>query len=126
MFAGKQNFSLNKAKKEKKNFFVESLYQCRRLEVREKARNVFFVMSLRLSDHMVLHNIASWSSFFQFRSDFLAFFARISYFKFLEFKEFNKTSIPFALVGYATGYSQLGATRFVGYLPSHIQRALME
>ena len=48
--------------------------------------------------------------FFRFRSDFLAFFARISYFKFLEFKELNKTIIPFALVGYET----------------HIQRALME
>ena len=34
-------YSLNKAKIEKKNFFVESLDQCRRLEVREKARNVF-------------------------------------------------------------------------------------
>ena len=41
----------------------------------------------------VLHNIASSSSFFRFRADFLAFFARISYFKFLEFKEFNKTII---------------------------------
>ena len=30
-----------KDKKEKKNFFVESLDQCRRLEVRKKARNVF-------------------------------------------------------------------------------------
>ena len=84
---------------------------------------MFFVMSLRLSDHKVLHNIASSSTFFRLRSDFLAFFARISYFKFLEFKEFNKTIIPFALVGYTTGYSQLGATRLVGYLPSHIQRA---
>ena len=36
-----KHFSLNKAKKEKKNFFVESLDQRRRLEVREKARNVF-------------------------------------------------------------------------------------
>ena len=87
---------------------------------------MFFVMSLRLSDHKALQNIASSSSFFRFRSDFLAFFARISYFKFLEFKEFNTTIIPFALVGYETGYSQLGATRLVGYLPSHIQRALME
>ena len=119
VLAGKRNFSLNKAKKRKKTFFVESLDQCRRLEVREKARNVF-VMSVRLSDHKVLHNIASSSSFFQFRSDFLAFFALISYLKFLEFKEFNKTIIPFALVGYETGYSQHG------YLPSHIQRALME
>ena len=77
---------------------------------------MFFVMSVRLSDHKVLHNIASSSSFFRFRSDFLAFFACISYFKFLEFKEFNKTIIPFALVGYETGYSQLGATSLIGYL----------
>ena len=48
--------------------------------------------------------------------------------------EFNKTIIPFALIGYEIGYSligyeigysQLGATRLVGYLPSHIQRALI-
>ena len=87
---------------------------------------MFFVMSLRLSDHKLLHNITSSSSFFRFCSDFLAFFARISYFKFLEFKEFNATIIPFALVGYEIGYGQLGATRLVGYLPSHIQRALKE
>ena len=87
---------------------------------------MFFLMSLHLSDHKVLHNIASSSSFFQFRSDFLTFFARISYFKFLKFKEFNKTIIPFELVGYETDYVQLGATHLVGYLPSHIQRALME
>ena len=41
VFAGKRNFSLNKAKKEKKKFFVESLDQRRRLEVREKERNAF-------------------------------------------------------------------------------------
>ena len=41
VFTGKRNFSLNKAKKEKKTFFVNSLDQRRRLEVREKARNVF-------------------------------------------------------------------------------------
>ena len=39
---------------------------------------------------------------------------------------FNKTIIPFALVGYEIGYSQLGPAGVVGYLPSHIQRALME
>ena len=54
---------------------------------------------------------------------FSALFAGISYFKFSEFEEFNKTIIPLALVGYETGYSQLGATRLVGYLPSHIQHA---
>ena len=84
----------------------------------------FFVMSLRLPDHYTT-SIAS-SSFFRFRSDFLAFFAHISDFKFLVLKEFNKTIIPFALVGYETGYSQLSATRLVGYLPSHIQQARME
>ena len=39
---------------------------------------------------------------------------------------FNKTIISFALVGYEIGYSQLAPTGLVGYLPSHIQRALME
>ena len=69
---------------------------------------MLFAMSLRLSDLKVLHNIASSSSFFSIS---------------VECKEFNKTIIQFALVGYETGYSELGATR---YLPSHIQRALME
>ena len=64
----RQFFSLNKAKKEKQ--IVESLDQCRLLKVRKKARNVFcfflffFVMSLRLSGHKVLHNMASSSIFF--------------------------------------------------------------
>ena len=89
---------------------------------------MFFVMTLRLCDHTeVLHNIATSSSFF---FDFARVFSLSSLVfrtsKFLEFQEFNKTIILFALVGYKTGYSQLGATRLVGYLPSHIQRALME
>ena len=111
--------------KHKKNVFGESLDQFRSLEVREKVRNVF-VMSLRLSDHQVLHNIASSSSFFDFARIFSLFSLVFRTSKLLEFKEFNETIIPFALVGYETGYSQLGATRLVGYLPSHIQRALME
>ena len=41
VFAGKRNFSLNKAKKEKKNFFCGKFVPT--LEVREKARNGFFV-----------------------------------------------------------------------------------
>ena len=52
---------------------------------------------VRLSDHKVLHNIASSSSFFSISQDFLAFFARISYFTSLEFKKFNKTIILFYL-----------------------------
>ena len=82
-----------------------------------KRQEIFFVMSVRLSDHKVLHNITSSLSFFQFRVDFLAFLTRISYFKFLELKELNKASISFALGGYETGYR---------YLPSHIQHVLIE
>ena len=55
-FARKPNFSLNKVKREKKNFFVESLDQCRRLEVREKALEMF-LCDEPTSDHKVLHNI---------------------------------------------------------------------
>ena len=73
VLAAKQNFSQNKAKKRKKNFFVESLDQCRCLEVRLKARNVF-VVSVRLSDHKVLQNIASSSSFFSISLRFSLFF----------------------------------------------------
>ena len=62
-----------------KKVFMESLDQLRRLEVREKAANVF-VMSLGLSDHKVLRNIASSSSFFDFARIFSLVFTRISYF----------------------------------------------
>ena len=97
--------------KMKKKNFVLSLDQCQRLEVRENARNVFLWWAY------VCLNTRCYTT--SHRSDFLAFFAHISYFKFSEFKELNKTIIPFALVGYETGYSQLGTTRLVGYLPSH-------
>ena len=40
--------------------------------------------------------------------------------------EFNKAIIPLALVAYQIGFSQLDPSGFVRYLPSHIQRALME
>ena len=104
-----------KPKKKKKTFFVESFDQCWRLEVREKARNVFLWWAyVHLTTRCYTTSIASSSSFFQFRSDFLAFFAHISDFKFLVLKEFNKTIFPFAFVGYETGYSQLGATHLVG------------
>ena len=76
---------------------MERLDQFRRLEVREKSRNVF-VMSLRLSDL----RIASSSSFFDFARIFSLFSLVFRTSKFLEFKEFNKRIIPFALVGYET------------------------
>ena len=40
--------------------------------------------------------------------------------------KFDETFILFALVGYKISYCQLGTMRFVGYLPSHIKRALKE
>ena len=98
-----------KAKKEKKTFFARSLDQFRSLEERKKARNVF-VMSLRLSDYKVLHNITSSSSYLDFVRVFVLFSFAFRTSKFLEFKEFNNTIISFVLVGYETGYSQLGAS----------------
>ena len=92
----------------------------------EKARNVL-VISLRLSDHKAVTQHRILIKFFLFRSDFLAVFARISYFKFLDLMNLIKQLFHSRLLDMnETGYSQLGATRLVGYLPSHIQRALME
>ena len=75
MFSSECQVSLRiKTKRRKKTFFVESLDQFRSLEVREKARNVF-VMSLRLSDNKVLHNIASvLIKFFSISLGFARFF----------------------------------------------------
>ena len=39
---------------------------------------------------------------------------------------FNKTIVPFTLVGYEMIIANTYPTRLVGYLPSHIQRALLE
>ena len=80
-------------------------------------------MSPCLSYHKALQNIASLSTF-SISLGFSRFFRWCL--NFLESKEFNKTIISFALVGYETGYSQLSPVHLVGYLPSHIQRALME
>ena len=40
--------------------------------------------------------------------------------------KFNKTIIPFTLVWYEIGYSKVSATHLVGYLPFHIQCALIK
>ena len=57
MFSPESEIFLWIKPKKKKNFFVESLDQCRRLEVCEKARNVFCDEPVRLSDHKVLRNL---------------------------------------------------------------------
>ena len=72
----KRNFSLNKAKNEKKLFFVETLDQFRRLQVHEKARNLF-VMNVCLTTRYYttshLHQVFSISLGFSlfFRSYFV-------------------------------------------------------
>ena len=57
---------------QQKFFFPESKICVQCLGVREKVRNLF-VMSLGLSDHQVLLNIASSSSFLDFVRIFLLF-----------------------------------------------------
>jgi len=72
-----------------------------------------------LSDYKVVHNMTSSSSSLDFARIFALFSLAFRTFKFLEFKEFNKTIIPFALVGYETGYSQLGASLAIYYVISN-------
>ena len=109
-----------------KNKIVKSLEQCPRLEVREKARNVFLwwastsIWSQGFTQHCI------FKFFFDIARIFSPFSLVFRTSNFWSFKEFNKTIISSAFVGYDNGYSQLGDTRLVGYLPPHIQRALME
>ena len=59
-FAGKRNFSLNKAKKKKKKFnrFVESVNQFRHLEVPEKVNRGYYMAARRKEISLrVLQNI---------------------------------------------------------------------
>ena len=123
-FRRKAKFFSEKSQKRKKKAFLwkvwinADVYRSRRKDKKSFLWWAHVCLTTRCYTESHLHQF-----FFRIRSDFFAFFARMSYFKFLEFKEFNNTIIPFALVGYETGYSQLGATRLVGYLPFHIQRA---
>ena len=98
-----------KPKKEKKNFSVESLDHCRHLKV-------------RLSDHMALQNIASSSSFFRLCSDFLAFALVFRTSNFWSLRNLIKQLFHSRLLDMRL----VIAARLFGYLPSHIQRALME
>ena len=106
---------------------MESLEQCLSLEVCEKARNVFCdgpksVWPQCVTQHRIFFK------FFSILLTFSGFFSLVFHTSnFWSLRNLiNKTIIPFMLVGYETGSSQLGATRLIGYLPSHIQFALME
>ena len=125
VFAGKRKFSLNKAKKEKKKLFCRKSGSMPTFRSTRKGKKCVFVTSLRLSDHKVVitqHRILI-NFFFDFARIFSLVFRTSN---FWSLRNLIKTIIPFALVEHETGYSQLGATRHVGYLPSHIQRGLME
>ena len=80
---------------------------------------MFFVMGLRLSDHKVLHNIASLSKVF---FDFARIFSLFS----IVFRTSNFWSLRNLIK--QLFHSRLLDMRLViaNYLPSHIQRALME
>ena len=54
MFSPESEIFLSIKPKNKKKIFVESLDQCRRLEILEKARNVFCDEPVRMSNHRVL------------------------------------------------------------------------
>ena len=80
-FAGKQNFSLNKAKKKKRKRFCGKFGSSPTFRNTRKGKKCFYDEPLFLSHYKVLHNIASvLIKFFRFLSHLLAFFARISYF----------------------------------------------
>ena len=76
-FAGKRNFSLNKAKKEKKTLLCGKFGSMPTFRRTRKGKKCFFMMSLCLSDHKVLHNVASSSSVFRFRSDHFSLFSLV-------------------------------------------------
>ena len=127
MFWPESEIFLSIRPKEKKILFCGKFGSMRTSRSTRKGKKCFFVMSQSLSDHKVLHNIDRiFIEFLSIALRFSRFFRSYFGLQILVLKEFNKTIIPFALVGYEIGYSQLGATRLVGYLPSHIQRALME
>ena len=68
-------FPLNKAKKEKKNFLQKVWIKADVNKKYAKRQEMFsFVISLCLSDHKVLHNIASSSSFLSISLGFSRFF----------------------------------------------------
>ena len=70
---GKRNFCLNKAKKEKKKRFCGKFGSMPTFRSMLKGKKCFFVMSLRLPDHKVLHNIDRISVFFDFARIFSLF-----------------------------------------------------
>ena len=98
---------------------MESLDQCLRLEVREKAR--WWASTSVWAQGFTQHRI--FIKFFSMSLGFSRLFR--SYFVLQIFgvlRNLSKTIISSAFVGYDNGYSQLGDTRLVGYLPPHIQR----
>ena len=94
---------------------MESSDQFRRRSTRKGKK--FFVIGLGLSDHQVLYNIASSSSFFFISLGFSRFLR--SYFVLpisWSLRDLIKQLVPFALVGYETGYTISYLTRAHGII----------
>ena len=121
VFARWRNFSL----KEKKKRFCGKFGSIPPDVLKRKGKKCFCDEPASVWPPVItLHRIFIF--FFDFARIFSLFSLVFRTSKLLEFKEFYKTVIPFRLVGCETGYSQFGATRLGGYLPSHIQQALIE
>ena len=103
-------FSLNKAEKERLRGKFGSIPTFRSTR---KGKKCFCDEPACLTRYYItshLHQV-----FFDFVWSFSRFSLIFRISKLFEFKEFNKTIIPFTLVGYETYYRQLGATHLVGY-----------
>ena len=117
MFSPESEIFLWIKPKEKKKTFLWKVWITPTFRSTRKGKKCFLwwpyvcLITLRCYTTSHLHQV-----FFDFAWIFSLFSLVFRTSKFLYIKEFNKTIIPFALVGYETGYSQLGATRLVGYL----------
>ena len=84
-------------------------------------------MSLRLSDLKVLHIIASSSSFFDFARIFLLFSLVFRTSNFWSLRNLIKQLFHSRLLDMRLVIAnEARSAELIGYIPSHIQRALME
>jgi len=120
VFARKRNFTLNKAKKLKRKFCGKFGSMPTFRSMRKGKKCLLWWASVFLTTKCYT------TSNLRFFSDFAQIFLLFS----LVFRTSDFWSLRILIKklfhSYETGYSQLGATRLVGYLLSHIQCMLME
>ena len=103
-FAGKRNVSLNKAKKKKR--FCRKFGSIPTFRSTRKGKKCFCDEPASVRPQSLTQHRISSHQVFSISLGFARFFRPcLVLSKLLELREFNKTIIPFALVGYETGYS---------------------